>query len=294
MENPIVAEVTSTTDLPEVLYTPDSSLRNPRRLLSEMWRDLRASRELAWRLTIRDISAQYRQSFLGVFWAFLGPLTTTVTFSFLNSQRIITVGDTGMPYPAYVMIGSIMWTVFSEALNTTLSHVQGASGMLSRISFPREALILSAMGKVLFNFAIKFVMLIVILLIYHVPLYWTAVLIPIPVLGLLMFGTLLGLLVVPFATLIGDVSRVMAMVTSLWFFLTPVIYPPQVSGLLGTLSSWNPVTPLLITAKEALTMGQFTYLPAFGVVFTFILFFLLAGLILYRVAMPILIERMGA
>ena len=60
--------------LPEVTYSPDSQVRQPRQLAQEMWHDLLASRELAWRLLVRDISAQYRQSFLGVFWAFVPPL----------------------------------------------------------------------------------------------------------------------------------------------------------------------------------------------------------------------------
>lgn len=60
--------------LREVVYTPESQLRRPRDLVQSMWQDLLASRELAWRLMVRDISAQYRQSFLGIFWAFLPPI----------------------------------------------------------------------------------------------------------------------------------------------------------------------------------------------------------------------------
>ncbi len=44
----------------EVVYTPESLLRHPKQLFQQMWRDLLASRELAWRLMVRDISAQYR------------------------------------------------------------------------------------------------------------------------------------------------------------------------------------------------------------------------------------------
>ncbi|MEO0936498.1 MAG: ABC transporter permease, partial [Cyanobacteria bacterium J06641_2] len=55
--------------LHEAIYTPESLLRHPSRLFKQMWFDLLSSRELAWRLLIRDISAQYRQSFLGIIWA---------------------------------------------------------------------------------------------------------------------------------------------------------------------------------------------------------------------------------
>ncbi|GAI34956.1 unnamed protein product, partial [marine sediment metagenome] len=44
-------------ELEEIVYSPDSSLRNPARLIDETIRDFRSSRELAWRLIIRDISA---------------------------------------------------------------------------------------------------------------------------------------------------------------------------------------------------------------------------------------------
>lgn len=57
-----------------LLSTPPKASSNIPRLAREMERDLLASRELAWRLMVRDISAQYRQSFLGIFWAFFGRL----------------------------------------------------------------------------------------------------------------------------------------------------------------------------------------------------------------------------
>ncbi len=50
------------------IYEPSSQLRSPGKLFRSMGRDLLNSRELAWRLLVRDISSQYRQSFLGLVW----------------------------------------------------------------------------------------------------------------------------------------------------------------------------------------------------------------------------------
>src|SRR5688572_20247597 len=102
------------------VYTQESPLRYPRRFLGEMFRDLRASRELAWRLFVRDTSAQYRQSILGYLWAFLPPLVASVPFIFLKSQGVVGIGDTPIPYPAYALIGTIIWQVFADALNSPL------------------------------------------------------------------------------------------------------------------------------------------------------------------------------
>ena len=106
--------------LPEVTYTPESLLRHPIKLARSMAHDLWASRELAWRLFVRNISAQYRQSLLGYLWAFLPPIFTTLIFVFLNSQKILNIGETGIPYPAYVMMGTLLWQGFVDALNSPI------------------------------------------------------------------------------------------------------------------------------------------------------------------------------
>ncbi|MBT8054682.1 MAG: ABC transporter permease, partial [Gammaproteobacteria bacterium] len=127
--------------LKETVYSPDSELLSFGKLLRSMWSDLLASRELAWRLLVRNISAQYRQSLLGYAWAFLPPLFTTAIWVFLQSQKVFNVADTGMPYPVFVLTGTVLWQTFVEALNAPLKMINQSRAMLSKINFPREALI---------------------------------------------------------------------------------------------------------------------------------------------------------
>src|SRR5665213_561318 len=105
------------SDLSITVYSPESPLRQPVKLARDMFRDLLASRELAWRLFVRDTSAQYRQSILGYVWAFIPPLVASLPFVFLNSQGVVSIKETSIPYPAYAMIGTIIWQVFVDALN---------------------------------------------------------------------------------------------------------------------------------------------------------------------------------
>ena len=137
---------------PEVIYTPESNLRHPIQLFKQMWRDLLASRELAWRLMVRDISAQYRQSFLGIAWAFLPPIILAAGFTLANDANVINISATDLPYPAYVMFSTALWQTFVEALNAPVLAVTAAKPMLARVNFPREALILAKLGEVLFLF----------------------------------------------------------------------------------------------------------------------------------------------
>ena len=80
-------------DLPIVVYASESNLRSSRTMVREMWRDLKASRELAWRLIVRDISAQYRQSLFGIILAFLPPKVKALIFKLLNNRKIVKIGE---------------------------------------------------------------------------------------------------------------------------------------------------------------------------------------------------------
>lgn len=280
--------------LKETIYTPDSELLNPGRLLHSMMSDLLASRELAWRLFVRNISAQYRQSLLGYFWAFVPPLFTTLIWVFLNSQNILDVGDPGMPYPLFVLTGTVLWHTFADALDSPLKLVSESKAMLAKINFPREALILTSIGQVLFNFAIRVVLLIGVFAWYKVSPPATILLVPLGVFSMVLLGLMIGLLLTPFGILYQDIGRAIAVGTQAWFFLTPVIYPVPQASWAATLVKLNPVTPLLQTTREWLITGEATQLYGFVWVTGISLILLFTGWVFFRIAMPHLISRMSA
>ena len=76
------------------VYTPESSLAHPLKMVRDMWADIFSGRGLALSLAVRDIKAQYRQTFLGIIWALILPLITTVTWIFLNLSGIVSVSET--------------------------------------------------------------------------------------------------------------------------------------------------------------------------------------------------------
>ena len=282
-----------TAFLPEVIHTPEPLLRHPGRLIRSMVHDLIASRQLAWRLLVRNISAQYRQSLLGYLWAFLPPIATTLTWMFLNSQKILNPGSIDIPYPAYVMVGTLLWHGFVDALNSPIKLVTSSKSMMAKINFPREALILAGLGQVLFNFTIRLVLMLAVFVWFHIAIPSTIFLAPLGILALMSLGLMIGLLLTPLGVLYQDIGRGLSMATTMWFFITPVVYAPPTRWPASLLVQFNPVSPLLITAREMLTTGKLTQSMSFLLItgFTFLLMFL--GWVLYRSAMPHLIERMG-
>ncbi|WP_082803816.1 MULTISPECIES: ABC transporter permease [unclassified Anabaena] len=282
------------SQLPQVIYTPESQLRHPLDLLRQMWRDLLAARELAWRLMVRDISAQYRQSFLGIAWAFLPPIVMAVSFTLANQAKVINVGVTDLPYPAYVMFSTALWQTFVEALNAPVQAVTVAKPMLARVNFPREALILAKIGEVFFNFTIKLILIAGLFIWFRIPVSWTVILSPIPLIHLVLLGTFIGILLAPLGVLYQDISKGLTLITGFWLFLTPVIYPVPTEGTFGLLVRWNPVTPLLVTVRDLATTGVVSEPFGFWLVSAITLVGLLLTWIAFRLAMPFVVERVSS
>jgi len=281
-------------DIPLAIYTPESQLRKPGHLWRSMWHDLKASRELAWRLFVRDISAQYRQSLLGVFWAFLPPIVTGLVFIILQSKKVVNFGETDIPYPVFVLIGTTLWQLFTESLNAPLNAVRTAKPMLARVNFPREALIVSAFYGVLFSLLIKSLVLVGIFLVFQVQPTWGLFLAPLAMVMIILLGMTLGLLLTPLGMLYTDVSSGLMVITQLWFFMTPVVYPPPQSFPYSLVATLNPVSPLLMGARDLATKGVLGNVEPFLVVSGLTIIGLFIVWIVYRAALPIIIERINA
>ena len=278
----------------EVVYSSESRIKHPFDLLREMFTSVWGSRELAWRLTVRDISAQYRQSLLGYFWAFIPPIAATLIFIMLSNNGVFTPGDTGIAYGAFVMIGTVLWQTFVEAVNAPLKVVMAAKSTLAKINFPYEALILSAIAQVLFSFAIKMVVVAGVFIWFDLDLSWGVPVSLGAVLLLLLLGVTIGTMITPFALLFSDFMMGIMILLNLWFFVTPVVYPTPDSFPFSLVSTINPVSPFLVGARDLATTATLNDAGLFFAFAGIMLVALFVIWVIFRLSIPILIERMSA
>lgn len=276
------------------VYNAQSNFQNPWTMLSGMFRDLRRGQDLAIRLTIRDIKALYRQSFLGIVWAFIIPIANTVTWVMLNATGIVEMGDTGIPYPIYVFSGTMIWAIFLESMQAPMNMITTNKAMMAKVNFPREALVLSAIYQSLFNAGIKAIVLIVGLAIMGYFAGWSLLLFPFAVIALILAGTAIGLMLTPIGTLYSDISKGLPLIMQFLMYTTPVIYAIPKEGMAATLILNNPITPLIMTARDWLTGQPTEFLVPFLWVTGAAIVLLLMVMVVFRVAIPILVERMNA
>ena len=259
-----------------------------------MARDLLASRELSARLLVRNLSARYRQTLLGYFWAVFPPLATTGVWLFLTRQKVVHVDSGQVPYPVFLVTGTILWQTFVDAIQIPIRVISESRQMLAKINFPRESLVITAAGECVFNFLIRlFILASADLYLGFVPVTsW-----PLAFTGvaaIMALGMAIGLMLSPFALLYQDITHGLVFITQIWMYATPVIYAAKTTGTISLINTINPVSPVLTQTRDWILTGHTTHLFASTVVFGITLIALAVGFVLYRIALPRAIERLSS
>lgn len=256
--------------------------------------DIRKSRFLAKQLAVRDIKAMYRQSFLGIAWMFITPLLTSLVWIVLNASGTVQLTDTGIPYPLYAFSGTLIWSIITEAINAPMQVTTSAKGILSKINFPKEGLLISGVYKLLFNSSIKILLLLLFVFVFGVGFHKSIILFPLTILGAILFGTTIGLFVTPIGLLYQDISKIISIALRFLMYATPVVYALPNEGMLRTIMELNPITPLVLTARDTIVGFSPQYLGYYMLIMGLCIPLLFLGLLFYRISIPVIVERLNA
>lgn len=270
----------------DIVYGSSAELSRPGAFLREAWRDLRSAPRIGLRLFTAHLRGRARRSLLGYAWLVLPAAAVTLLCVYLQSLGVLAAGPVGMPYPLYVLGGVLLWQVFVEALNQPVQQLLAARHLISRSPIPHEAILLGAAFDVLLAAAVRVALLLAVFWAYGAPAV-PGVGLPLGVAALILLGFAIGLWVAPWALLYDDARHGLTMLTTFWFFLTPIAYRAVPHGIVA----WNPVTPLLETARSSLVGRAVSDgLPAVAGAAAALL---VAGWLLYRLARPHVVERLG-
>lgn len=213
-------------------------------------------RELLLNLANREISQRYKQSILGYFWVILNPLFQIIVLSFVFST-VFRVSFYSVPYIIFLVVGLLPWNFFAQSLNASANSLTGNSSLITKIYFPREILVYGTIIAKMIDFFYSCLVLIPFLLFYQIALtpqiLW---LIPIFLLQLI-FMAAIGLLVSAFNLFYRDIQHLLTLIVSLWFYLTPVIYPvEQFPEKYRLIFSLNPMSVIINAYRQVIFTGK--------------------------------------
>lgn len=260
----------------------------------EILSDLFRYRELVWLLFLRDLKAQFRQSLLGYAWLLLPPVLTTLVWVFLTRQEVVSFATPGMPYPVFVVVGTVVWQTFVRLIQMPLLTFDAGKTVFTKLRVPPEVFVAAGVLRAMFDSALYCALLIPVMWSFGVRPSAAAPLFALVMLSLVAFGTALGLMMIPLGSLYSDFKHGLPVLMGLLLYLAPVVYAPPAAGIASTVMRWNPMTPILMGARGVLVTGSLQHLGAILGILIASLFVALGCLAALRVVMPHLVARMGA
>jgi lipopolysaccharide transport system permease protein len=188
------------------------------------WRELWASRELLYFLAWRDLKTRYAQTAIGAGWALMQPLLSTLIFTLVFGYLAKMPSD-GLPYPIFAFAAILPWTLFSKSLERSTLSVVTEGGLIKKVYFPRLIIPIAATFINLVDFAVGLLILIGMMAWYQQVPQWTVLFLPFFVVIALLTALSVSLWLSALNVKYRDVASVVPLMTQLWMFASPVLYP---------------------------------------------------------------------
>lgn len=217
--------------------------------IPEYCRKLWKFRGLILSFAIRDIKAKYAQTYLGAVWALIQPTIMVGLYSIFFGY-ILNWKTGGIPFPLYVFSGLIGWNLFQSIVISGSNSVQESSILIRKIYFPKFILILSKVISSLFDMAVSLILFFVLMVIFHQPVSYRLLLIPM----LLPLYIICSLTIVTWVSVLSrirkDVIQVLPFIVNIWLWTTPVFFTKsilpehlqfiwQLNPLTGLIDAWR-------------------------------------------------------
>ncbi|WHZ22892.1 MAG: O-antigen export system, permease protein [Nitrospira sp.] len=188
------------------------------------WGELWAARELFYFLAWRDLKTRYAQTAIGAGWALLQPLLSTLMFTVVFSY-VVKVPSDGVPYPLFAFAALLPWALFARSLERSTLSVVTEGSLIKKVYFPRLIIPITATVINLVDFAVGLLLLLGMMLWYQIVPQWTLVFLPLFVGGAVVTALSVSLWLSALNVQYRDVASIVPLVTQLWMFASPVLYP---------------------------------------------------------------------
>lgn len=210
----------------------------------------------------RELKARYRGTVLGYFWSLLNPLLLLAVYSIVFTKVIPAHFESNAPYPLFLFAGLLPWLFASGAMLDSAIVLPDNGPLLRKVVCPPEVFpavtVLSHLVHHLLAVPILIAGIVTVSLSTGRPFPWTMILIPVP---MVLWTVAVGGLAMAISALsvhFRDIKDLLNNVLTLWFFVTPIIYPlakvPE--GVLRRGVALNPATPLVTLYRDLVLMGR--------------------------------------
>ncbi len=223
---------------------------------------LKKYKQFIWINFLKHFKASYQKSFLRVLWMILMPLIPVSVYIMLQQFGLLR-GASETPKVIYVVVGMTFWQLFSNSLQYSMTAAAKEKAMLKKINMPFVLFHIAAMGRVIFDYLVRIVLIWVLLLGFDVSFNINWLLLPLMLVPLMMLGFTVGMFLSLFSVYFNDVENLTNIFIRYGLFASGVIFPVPKVGLLADILNMNPIFILLDNMRSLLVFSEFTNLNYF-------------------------------
>ncbi|AFM43262.1 ABC-type polysaccharide/polyol phosphate export systems, permease component [Desulfosporosinus acidiphilus SJ4] len=237
-----------------------------------VFRETYTYREMLKNMVKRNLRTRYKASFFGFLWTFINPLLQLVVYSLVFSTIMRMNVE---HYPMFLFVVLLPWIFFTSTTQEAANLIVSNNNIIKKVYFPREILPLASTTAGLVNLGLSFIICIIALLLFQIPLTLSLLALPIVMISEFIFTLGVSLVVSAINVYFRDVEHIWGIVIMAWFYLTPIVYPLNVvpAKYLGYIFL-NPMVTLMEAYRDILYYGVFPYFPGIGL-FTLMSFLIL-------------------
>lgn len=179
---------------------------------------------------MREVLVRYKQSVLGAAWAVLQPTLTMVVFTLLFGT-LFGKGNLptaeGVPYAVSTYCALLPWQLFAQAVTRASQSIVNNQNLITKIYFPRLIIPLAPVLAALVDFAIAFIVLLVLMAWYGIMpslgVVWLPCLVLFAVTSALAFSVWLAAV----NAIYRDVQYVVPFLVQTMMYVSPILYTAQ-------------------------------------------------------------------
>lgn len=224
-----------------------------------------------------DIRQRYRRSKIGPFWLTISMAVMIVSIGGLYSGLFN--ADTARYFP-HLAIGFVVWNFVSALINDGCNAFIACGGIIRNVRLPLSLYVYRVVWRNLLIFGHNILIVFAAVIIFALRPGWTAVLTIPAIVVLSLNGVWVGLLLGLFSARFRDVPQIVTTAMQVIFFITPIIWQPELLPQRAVILTYNPFfhmleivrAPLMGTAPSLLSWSIAIAATLFGSAVTLVIY----------------------
>ena len=237
-------------------------------------------RFLLYNLVVKDFKLKYRRSVLGILWSMLNPLMMMFVITMVFAE-IFRFDDEW--FAVYYLTGWLVFNLVVESTTGAMGSIMGGGALIKKVYIPKYIFPLEKCLFALVNTLFAMVPIIAVKAFVGMPVRPTILFFWMPMLYVLVFSIGLGLILATLAVFFRDITHLYSVWTTVWMFLTPIIYPIEIlSEQMQNLLRFNPLYHYVLMFRSVMMEGSMPNIRNHIVCGAISLAFLLLGLLIFK------------